>query len=284
MAKEIILADNAGFCFGVKRAVDMVAQYCSEEGVKVYTLGHLIHNTDVIRRLEERSIHAIKPEQIKELDPDSVVVIRSHGVTPQIYDLIKQTGAAVVDATCPYVRVIHKKVEHHYRLGYQIVIVGDQGHPEVQGINGWCANTAIITRDGKNLPDWDRARDICVVAQTTERLENYEQVLAAVKAKYKNVAAFNTICTATKDRQESAAWLGRQVDLMIVIGSKSSSNTRKLVEISQVNCANTVFAENRSDLPLDLIKQEQFTKIGITVGASTPDWVIADVIDAIRSI
>ena len=259
MAKEIILADNAGFCFGVKRAVDMVAQYCSEEGVKVYTLGHLIHNTDVIRRLEERSIHAIKPEQIKELDPDSVVVIRSHGVTPQIYDLIKQTGAAVVDATCPYVRVIHKKVEHHYRLGYQIVIVGDQGHGSA-GYQRMVRQYSYHHPRRKESARLGSARDICVVAQTTERLENYEQVLAAVKAKYKNVAAFNTICTATKDRQESAAWLGRQVDLMIVIGSKSSSNTRKLVEISQVNCANTVFAENRSDLPLDLIKQEQFTK------------------------
>ncbi len=284
MAKEIIVADNAGFCYGVKRAVDMVARYYHREGPKVYTLGPLIHNNDVIRRLEEHDISAIALEQIKELSSDSVVVVRSHGVTPQVHDQIKRTGANVVDATCPYVATIHKKVEQHYRSGYQIVIVGDHNHPEVKGINGWCNNTAIITRDGKDLPDLDPNQKICVVAQTTERLGNYEQVLAAVKSKCEHVVAFNTICKATKDRQESAAQVAQKVDLMIVIGSKSSSNSKKLVEISKANCEHTIFIENRSDLPLDLIAQERFKTIGITAGASTPDWVIADVIEAIRSI
>jgi len=284
MAKEIIVADNAGFCFGVKRAVDTAARYYDSEGQQVYTLGPLIHNNDVIRRLEEHNINAITPEQIHELGPGSVVMIRSHGVTPQIYDQIRQTGAAVVDATCPYVATIHNKVAQHYRMGYQIVIVGDRDHPEVQGINGWCDNTAIITRDGSDLPDLDPEARVCVVAQTTERLENYERVLAAVKSKCRHVAAFNTICKATKNRQESAAQVARQVDLMIVIGSKSSSNTKKLVEIATANCAHTIFVENCAELPLDLIAQDRFQKIGITAGASTPDWVISDVIAALRSL
>jgi len=284
MAKEIIVADNAGFCFGVKRAVDTAARYYREDRLKVYTLGPLIHNNDVIRKLEEHGIRAITPEQIDDLGPGSVALIRSHGVAPQTYERIKEAGADVVDATCPYVAVIHKKVEQHYRMGYQIVIVGDRSHPEVEGINGWCGNSAIITRDGSDLPDLDPEAKVCVVAQTTERLENYEKVLAAVKSRCRHVAAFNTICTATKNRQESAAEVARQVDLMIVIGSKNSSNTRKLVEISKADCENTFLVENRSDLPMDLIAQERFQKIGITAGASTPDWVIADVIEAVRNL
>lgn len=284
MAKEIIVADNAGFCFGVKRAVDTAARYYREDRLKVYTLGPLIHNNDVIRKLEEHGIRAITPEQIDDLGPGSVALIRSHGVAPQTYERIKEAGADVVDATCPYVAVIHKKVEQHYSMGYQIVIVGDRSHPEVEGINGWCGNSAIITRDGSDLPDLDPEAKVCVVAQTTERLENYEKVLAAVKSRCRHVAAFNTICTATKNRQESAAEVARQVDLMIVIGSKNSSNTRKLVEISKADCENTILVENRSDLPMDLIAQERFQKIGITAGASTPDWVIADVIEAVRNL
>lgn len=284
MAKEIILAENAGFCFGVKRAVDMATQYYDCEGVRVNTLGPLIHNNDVINRLAEHGIHAIDQGQIDSLDQNDVVVIRSHGITPQLHAQIAQTQARIVDATCPYVATIHKKVERHFRLGYQIVIVGDQSHPEVIGINGHCDNTAIITRDGSELPDFDPDQKICVVSQTTERLANFERVLAVVKSRCREVAAFNTICSATKTRQESAAAVAQIVDLMIVIGGKNSSNTKKLVEISKANCSNTIFVENSLELPLDLIAQEQFQKIGITAGASTPDWVIEGVIEQIQSI
>ncbi len=284
MAKEIILAESAGFCFGVKRAVDMAAKYHDVEELKVSTLGPLIHNNDVIKRLETHNIHAIEERQIGDLDNQDVLVIRSHGVTPQVIDQINSTEAKLVDATCPYVMTIHKKVARHYADGYQIIIIGDENHPEVIGINGWCDNTAIITRDGKNLPHLDKNQKVCVVSQTTEQLVNYKQVLGAVSAICDQVVAFNTICSATKTRQESAATVAKLVDLMIVIGGKHSSNTKKLVEISKTHCEQTIFVENSAELPLDIISQAQYQKIGITAGASTPDWIIDEVIDVVENI
>jgi (E)-4-hydroxy-3-methyl-but-2-enyl pyrophosphate reductase len=284
MAKEIILAENAGFCFGVKRAVDMATQFYDIEGLNVKTLGPLIHNNDVIKRLEEHGIDAISLEQVESLGKDDVVVVRSHGIAPQIYEQIARTQAEIVDATCPYVATIHKKVTRHHQMGYQIVIVGDPNHPEVIGINGCCENTAVITRDANELPEFAPDQKVCVVAQTTERLENFEKVLAAVESKCKDVEAFNTICSATKTRQESAAAVAQKVDVMIVIGGRNSSNTKKLVEISKAHCSNTIHIENSSELPLELIEDAKNQLIGITAGASTPDWVIEDVIERIKSV
>lgn len=282
MAKEIIIAPHAGFCFGVKRAVDMATQFYHADGVSVKTLGPLIHNDDMIRRLEQHNIFAIDSNQIEQLQSNDVIVIRSHGIDPQTRERIKRTGAKIVDATCPYVETIHRKVARHYADGYQIVIVGDAGHPEVIAINGWCEHTAIITRDSQHLPELNPAWKVCVVAQTTEQLSRFEQVVDAIKAKCKDVVTYNTICNATKDRQASTREVARQVDLMIVIGGKNSSNTRKLVEIAQSNCKHTLFIENSSELPLEMIQDDQYQKIGITAGASTPDWVIQDVINALQ--
>lgn len=284
MDKEIILAKNSGFCFGVKRAVDMVVKYYYTKGVKVSTLGPLIHNNDVIEHLEAHNIKDINLAQIDELSANDVIVLRSHGVTPDVIEKINETGARVVDATCPYVSTIHKKVQKYHSLGYQIIIVGNKEHPEVVGINGWCDNSAVIVRDGNEIDDVRLGQKVCIVAQTTEKADNFEQVVTAVSKRCAEVEAFNTICSATKERQQSAVEVSRQVDLMIVIGGKHSSNTKKLFEISRENCEKTILIENSAELDERIILGDAVKKIGITAGASTPDWVIQEVIHKINTI
>lgn len=284
MDKEIILAKNSGFCFGVKRAVDMVVKYYYTKGVKVSTLGPLIHNNDMIEHLEAHNIKDINLAQIDELSANDVIVLRSHGVTPDVIEKINETGARVVDATCPYVSTIHKKVQKYHSLGYQIIIVGNKEHPEVVGINGWCDNSAVIVRGGNELDDVRLGQKVCIVAQTTEKADNFEQVVTAVSKRCAEVEAFNTICSATKERQQSAVEVSRQVDLMIVIGGKHSSNTKKLFEISRENCEKTILIENSAELDERIILGDAVKKIGITAGASTPDWVIQEVIHKINTI
>ena len=284
MDKEIILAKNSGFCFGVKRAVDMVVKYYYTKGVKVSTLGPLIHNNDVIEHLEAHNIKDINLAQIDELSANDVIVLRSHGVTPDVIEKINETGAKVVDATCPYVSTIHKKVQKYHSLGYQIIIVGNKEHPEVVGINGWCDNSAVIVRGGNELDDVRLGQKVCIVAQTTEKADNFEQVVTAVSKRCAEVEAFNTICSATKERQQSAVEVSRQVDLMIVIGGKHSSNTKKLFEISRENCEKTILIENSAELDERIILGDAVKKIGITAGASTPDWVIQEVIHKINTV
>jgi (E)-4-hydroxy-3-methyl-but-2-enyl pyrophosphate reductase len=282
MAKEIIIAEHAGFCFGVKRAVDIAVNRQAVEGTKTYTLGPLIHNNDVINRLKEQNIVPISDTDINSLDETVSVVIRSHGVTPEVISRIEQTGANLVDATCPYVSSIQKKARTYRDQGYQIIIVGDASHPEVIGINGWCDNLAIITKDGSDLTDLPPK--VCIVSQTTERLSNYNKVVEYVSLHCEEVKTFNTICKATSDRQSSADEVSKRVDLMLVIGGKSSSNSKKLYEICSMNCKNTIFIENKDELSEELFEDDKLEKVGITAGASTPDWVIQEVVEKIKGI
>lgn len=282
MSRQIIVAENAGFCFGVKRAVDMTVEYNKKKESRVYTLGPLIHNDDVVKSLEEECIFRIDNiEDIAKLKPGDTIVIRSHGTTPDIIERLKQTGAKLMDATCPYVSSIQRKARKYYGEGYQIVIVGDPNHPEVVGINGWCNNTALVTRDGSELKELPQK--VCVLSQTTEKQSYYEKTLEAVSRLAEDVLAFNTICSATGERQGSADEVSKRVDLMIVIGGKQSSNTRKLYEICSANCKNTLLVENVNELPEWIVTNPDFKVIGVTAGASTPDWVIAEVINKLKS-
>jgi 4-hydroxy-3-methylbut-2-enyl diphosphate reductase len=281
MAKEIIIAEHSGFCFGVKRAVDITISHEAIKGANKYTLGPLIHNNDVINRLKDQNINQIKEEDFHQLGTNDAVVIRSHGVTPGIIDHLRETGARFIDATCPYVTSIQKKVQKYYALGYSIIIVGDSDHPEVIGINGWCNNSATITKDGSDLTDFPTK--VCIVSQTTEQLSNYIKAVEIVSKHSEEVQAFNTICKATTDRQNSAYEVSKKVDLMIVIGGKKSSNSRKLFEICSRNCENTLFIENSNELIETVFKNSKVQKTGITAGASTPDWVIQDVVAKVKS-
>lgn len=280
MAKEIIIADHAGFCFGVKRAVEIAVNQQTSDQSNTYTLGPLIHNNDVINRLKEQNILPITEAQLGELGSKDSIVIRSHGVAPDIWEQIEKTGAQLVDATCPYVSSIQKKVRKYRDLGYQIIIVGDAKHPEVIGINGWCDNSAIITKDGSDLGELPSK--VCIVSQTTERLANYDKVVEIVSRRCEDVQTFNTICKATSDRQSSADEVSKKVDLMIVIGGKNSSNSKKLYDICSKNCKNSIFIENSKELSADIFHENRIEKVGITAGASTPDWVIEDVVKKSR--
>lgn len=272
---KVIISKNSGFCYGVKRAVDTALNTKKENSKRVYTLGPLIHNNDVVEHLKQKDVYPIDLENIDDLKEEDIIIIRSHGVPQEVLSRLNEKKLKVIDATCPYVSNIHKKVEKHYNEGYKILIVGDSSHPEVVGINGWCNNSAIISRDGEELSNLPKK--ICVVAQTTEKIEHWEKVLQKVISQSKEIIAFNTICNATSVRQTSAESLSKEVDKMIVIGGKNSSNTTKLYEICKKNCENTIHVENAGEIPVDFINNH--STIGIAAGASTPDWIIKEAIN-----
>lgn len=273
---NIILADKSGFCFGVERAVTEAISARNKFKKRVYTLGPLIHNNDVVNSLKKKDIYVIEMDDIDVLQEGDVIIIRSHGVPKHILDFFKLKKINVVNATCPYVSNIQKKVEKYYKLGYHILIVGDNKHPEVIGINGWCENTAIVSKDGTDLDELPLK--MCIVSQTTEKQSNWEKVLSIVVKKCKEFIAFNTICSATEFRQKAAEYISKKVDMMVVIGGKNSSNTTKLYEICKNNCDNTIHVENSGEIPDNIIKTNKIKTIGVTAGASTPNWIIKEAV------
>ncbi len=277
MKRKVILAESAGFCFGVQRAVDQTTKIQKEYGKKIYTLGPLIHNNDVVKFLENNEVFSISLDEITNLSKGDAVIIRSHGVSKEVMDLLESKGLIIIDATCPFVTNIQKKVNKYSKEGYQIVILGDKDHPEVIGINGWCNNNAIITKDGEfhgRIPN-----KVCVVSQTTEKEENWVNTIKNLSVITKELLAFNTICAATEVRQKGVLELSKTVDLMIIVGGKNSSNTTKLYQIAKTNCDRTIHIENSSELPKEIINDKTISKIGITAGASTPDWIINEVVE-----
>lgn len=277
---KVILAKNAGFCFGVQRAVNEALKIQKEHNTRIYTLGPLIHNNDVVKFLEENNIFSIELENIDKLSKGDVIVIRSHGVSEAVLDKLEKKQLTVLNATCPFVTNIQKKVKKYSKEEYHIVILGDENHPEVIGINGWCEDKAIITKDGRFKEDLPQK--VCVVTQTTEKMKNWENTLKNLSS-VKEVLAFNTICSATDARQRSTNKISKETDAMIVIGGKNSSNTTKLYEIAKGNCINTIHIENVKELPMNFIKNNNIEKIGVTAGASTPDWIIREVLNIMNT-
>lgn len=275
---NVILAPNAGFCFGVKRAVDEAIKTEQYYNKIIYTLGPLIHNNDVVNMLKEKNIWAVEPQSVCQLNSGDVIIIRSHGVSKNVLNELVDRGLKVIDATCPYVSNIHRIVEKYFNKGYKIIIVGDSTHPEVIGINGWCENSAIITKDGSDIVSIPER--VCVVSQTTEKQENYEKVISTLAKKSKEIVALNTICSATEIRQSSAEELSKKVDAVVVIGGYNSSNTTKLFEICKKNCDKTIHVENSRDIPDEILKNK---KIGVTAGASTPEWIIREAISKMNN-
>lgn len=277
---KVIIAEYAGFCFGVERAVNAAEEVIREANKKiVYSLGPLVHNSQVVNKFSNKGLKVV--DNIDGLEGEKVI-IRAHGIPKDIEEEAKNLGIELIDGTCPYVKAVHKRVERYKNDGYKIIIIGDKNHPEVIGINGWCDNEGIIINteeEAMELPNYDK---ICVVSQTTNTINKFEKITAVVKNKGNKVEIFNTICNATSLRQNSAMELSKQVDAMIVIGGYHSSNTNKLVEVSKKYCKNVYHIENIQNLPLqELIK---FNTIGITAGASTPDWIIKEVIDTMNDI
>jgi len=271
---KVVLAEKAGFCFGVKRAVDEAIKVKKECNKRIYTLGPLIHNNDVVKFLEENDVFSIELNNIDVLKKGDVIIIRSHGVSPATFKELEEMGLQIINATCPYVSNIQLKVKEFYDKGFTIVIVGDKKHPEVIGINGWCNNTAIIVKTKEELGMLPRK--VCVVSQTTEKQENWEDVIEYILKNCKEIMAFNTICNATEERQKSVEELSKKVDMMIVLGGYNSSNTTKLYEICKKNCSNTIHVENWNEIPKEYFLGKNINTIGVTAGASTPDWIIKE--------
>ncbi len=273
---KILLARSAGFCFGVHNAIKIVYNLVKDRQDRIYTLGPIIHNEQVVNDLKKDGVEVL--DDISMSPDNATIVIRTHGVTPDIYDELESRHIEIIEATCPYVKKIHHLVEKKRSEGCTIVIAGDKNHPEVIGINGWCGNTAYIANSAEEADSFPFIEGkCCLVAQTTITKEKFESIYKKLKEKCKNIEKFDTICNATSNRQEETEEIARKSDAMLVIGSKNSSNTQKLFEISKKYCTDTYFIETYGDLPPINIKKTK--TLGITAGASTPERIIKEVIE-----
>lgn len=274
------MAKTAGFCYGVKRAVDRVYKGI-EDNEKIATFGDLIHNRQVVDDLEKHGVFSYS--DIDQIPQNTKVVIRTHGVGKGVIDSLSEKGREYIDLTCPFVAKIHKIVNDNYKAGKKIIIVGDRNHPEVKGINGWCNNEAFIIYDtNTKIPEKFIENDCCIVAQTTINREIFGQIVYFLKKTCKRVQFFDTICNATKCRQEEASKLALESDLMIVVGGKESSNTAKLYEIAGKSCKECYHVETAKELPQNIYTKNK--KIGITAGASTPGSIIEEVVRSMGEI
>ena len=278
---EVILAESAGFCFGVKRAVDTVYEQ-TESGKEIYTYGPIIHNEEVVKDLEKRGVKVLENDRELEQLEEGTVIIRSHGVAKEINRRIEEKGLECIDATCPFVKRIHKVVEKESQAGKQIVIIGNPGHPEVEGIMGWSETPAIVIESEEEAQKFTcpEGKEICLVSQTTFNYNKFQELVEIIQEKGYNVSVVNTICNATEERQTEAKRIASQVDAMIVIGGTHSSNTRKLYEICRKECERTYFIQTLDDLQLDF--PNSVLRVGITAGASTPNNIIEEVQNYVR--
>lgn len=279
---EVRVAENAGFCFGVKRAMNMAwDELENKTSDNVYSLGPLIHNKQAVDKYKEKGL--IEMDSLDKIPSDSKLIIRSHGVGKKIYTESESKNMDIVDTTCPFVKKIHDIVKEFSHKDYKIIIVGNSTHPEIIGINGWCDNEAIIINREEEIDNitFNNNDRYCVVSQTTANLESFDKIVSKLKSKIEDLTVNNTICFATKERQLSATDLAKEVDCMVVIGGKHSSNTQKLVNICK-NIVPTFSIETKEEL--EKSKLEKFKVAGVTAGASTPDWIIEEVIEYLKEI
>ena len=278
---EVILAKTAGFCFGVKRAVDTVYEQI-ETGKKIYTYGPIIHNEEVVKDLEAKGVTVVETLEELEHCEEGTVIIRSHGVSKSEYHYIKEHHFEIVDATCPFVKKIHNIVEQESEAGKHIVIIGSKEHPEVQGIMGWSKTETTVIENVQEAVDFEPKKDekLCIVSQTTFNYKKFQELVEIFQKKGYDVNVVNTICNATEVRQTQARQIAKEVDVMIVIGGKNSSNTRKLYEICKKECEQTYFIQTLNDL--DFQSSSNIQKVGITAGASTPNNLIEEVQNYVR--
>jgi len=279
---KVELAKSAGFCFGVEKAVNTVYEEAKKENEIVYTLGPIIHNEEVVKDMKKRGVEAVKMEDLASLQKGTVI-IRSHGVSREVYNFVKNSGHRVVDATCPFVKKIHAIVSVQSGKGKTVVIIGNPDHPEVMGIKGWGDKNTYAVENIEQFINLGLKKDeeIIIVAQTTFNHKKFQEIIDKISLLGYDVRCFNTICNATQERQTEAKKIASNVDAMIVIGDKKSSNTGKLVEICQEECKNTVFIQTLEDLNYDALLSVD--SVGITAGASTPKHIIEEVQNIVRS-
>ena len=279
---NVILAKSAGFCFGVKRAVDTVYERILEKE-PLYTFGPIIHNEEVVRDLEKKGVVVVNDVDELAGKPQGTVIIRAHGVERGVCEKIQALGFSIVDATCPFVLKIHRLVERYSGEDCHIVIVGNASHPEVKGIKSWsnAEDTRVIgTRKEAEKYDASHGKKVCIVSQTTFNYNKFQELVEIISKKGYNIIIRNTICNATEERQTEAREIAKRVDAMIVIGGSSSSNTRKLYEICKKECYDTFYIQTINDLDLESLGRAEC--IGITAGASTPNNIIEEVCTNVR--
>ena len=274
---EIIVAKTAGFCFGVKRAVEKVYEQTETAGKPIYTYGPIIHNEEVVKDLEKRGVRVLETEEELKNLTGGVVVIRSHGVSRHIYQILEERGIQVVDATCPFVRKIHRIVEEQTTAGRKVIIIGNSAHPEVEGIKGWGNDDTLAVDSPEEVEkvSFPPGTKVCIVSQTTFNYNKFKELVEKFSEKRYDILVLNTICNATQERQAEAKEVASKVDAMIVIGGKNSSNTQKLYEICKKECENTHYIQTLGDFNPECVSS--VSSVGITAGASTPNYIIEEV-------
>ena len=285
---EVKVAKTAGFCFGVQRAVDKVYELIDSCQDRLFTLGPIIHNEEVVNDLEKKGVRVASEEELKTLPKGSTVVIRSHGVGKKVYDQLKECGLSYVDVTCPFVLKIHRIVEKESKAGSHIVIIGDPDHPEVVGICGWCIGSYTVICTKQDALDFvpPESKNVCIVSQSTFNYNKFKDLVEILsKKRYDNTVLnilniLNTICNATEERQREAKNIAGEVDTMLVVGGRHSSNTQKLFEICKKECENTYYIQTPVDLDSDMFQCSSY--VGITAGASTPKKIIEEVQEHVR--
>ena len=263
---KVIKAKTAGFCFGVKRAVDTVYEQVDTCNGPIYTYGPIIHNEEVVKDLENKGVVVLRTEEDLDNIFEGTVIIRSHGVEKRIYDKLETKGIRIVDATCPFVKKIHNIVQKESAAGKYILIIGNPDHPEVIGIRGWAGEHAEVIQNADDIEkiDFSKKEKICVVSQTTFNYNKFKDLVEIIKKKSYDIIVLNTICNATKERQTEAESIAESVDAMIVIGDKHSSNTQKLFEICRKACNNTYYIQTLDDLDLNQLGSVE--TVGIRFG------------------
>ncbi|MBE5897522.1 MAG: 4-hydroxy-3-methylbut-2-enyl diphosphate reductase [Lachnospiraceae bacterium] len=281
---NVKLAKSAGFCFGVKRAVDTVnSEIAKATNKKIYTYGPIIHNEEVVKEFKAQGVDVIEEgTDLSGIQPGTVI-IRSHGVSREVQNNLINSGFDVVDATCPFVKKIHRLVDEHSAAGYYVLVVGNPTHPEVEGIVGWIngGDYKVISNDSDlSFLENVKERKICMVSQTTYNHRKFQDLVEIITEKGYDILVLNTICNATEERQVEASEISKEVDAMIVIGGKKSSNTQKLFEICKRECEDTYYIQTKDDLDLSVL--QSIDNVGITAGASTPNKIIEEVQQYVR--
>jgi 4-hydroxy-3-methylbut-2-enyl diphosphate reductase len=277
---EILVAKNAGFCMGVRNAMEKVMKKLEESpDTKLYTYGPLIHNTQVVQHLEERGVMSIDDFKGKD---GSTVFIRSHGVPPYTYKDMEEHGIDILDATCEKVKRLQIITNRRAKEGYDIIIIGDKNHAEIIGVLGFSNDRGYVVNSEEDINNLPKLGKVVVVAQTTQNVRKFEDLLTVLKEKFDVDRVYDTICDATHKSQREVLSLSEKVDAMIVIGGKHSSNTKRLAELSKSKNIPTFHIETKEELPFEEIRK--FKKVGVTAGASTPDWLIEEVVESVKSL
>lgn len=284
---KVKTAKTAGFCFGVKRAVDKVYELIESGAAPIYTLGPIIHNEEVVSDLDRKGVRVINEEDLDHLE-NGTVVIRSHGVGKAVYDKLEERGLSYVDVTCPFVLKIHRIAERESSEGKHVIIIGDAEHPEVRGICGWVHGSYTVIKNSTEAENFipDPEQKICVVSQTTFNYNKFKDLVEILGKKRYNdnvldiFNVLNTICNATEERQKEARTIAGEVDTMLVVGGRHSSNTQKLFEICKKECGNTYYIQTPVDLDSEMFQCSSI--VGITAGASTPKKIIEEVQEHVR--